>query len=169
MGGYIKGNQATYDKQRAIDMPLLIRFIEQTQPKQWSRYQNIYGDKAPDQLYKTFQYDVSKYGLIHVLRNGIKDRGVGIRFVYFAPASNLNEELVEKYHQNILTETRQFVYSTENNNTIDMVLSVNGIPVVALELKNQFTGQTVANAKHQFMYDCDPKEPIFQYNNRVLL
>ncbi len=168
-GGYVKGTMAKYDKKRAIDMPVMIQFIEATQPKQWARYQNIYGDKAEAQLYKVFQHDVSKYGLIHVLRNGIKDRGVGIKFVYFAPASNLNTELVEKYQHNILTETRQFAYSTENNNTIDMVLSVNGIPVVALELKNQFTGQTVANAKHQFMYDRDPKEPIFQYNNRVLV
>lgn len=168
-GGYVKGDMATYDKKRAIDMPVLIRFIESTQPKQWSRYVNIYGDNAEAQLYKTFQNSVSKYGLIHTLRNGIKDRGVGIKFVYFAPASNLNEELIEKYNANILTETRQFAYSTENHNTIDMVLSVNGIPVVALELKNQFTGQTVANAKHQFMYDRDPKEPIFQYNNRVLV
>lgn len=168
-GGYVKGTMATYDKKRAIDMPVMIQFIESTQPKQWARYKNIYGDKAEAQLYKVFQNDVSKYGLIHVLRNGVKDRGVGLKFVYFAPASNLNEELVEKYNQNILTETRQFAYSTENNNTIDMVLSVNGIPVVALELKNQFTGQTIANAKHQFMYDRDPKELLFQYNKRVLV
>ena len=167
--GYVKGNMATFDKKRAIDMPVLIRFIEATQPKQWKRYVNIYGDNSENQLYKTFQHDVAKYGLIHVLRNGIKDRGVGIKFVYFAPASSLNEELVEKYNANILTETRQFAYSADNHNTIDMVLSVNGIPVVALELKNQFTGQSVENAKHQYMYDRDPKEPIFQYNNRILV
>lgn len=167
-GGYAKGTQETYDKKRAIDMATLIRFIETTQPKQWSRYVNIYGEKVADQLYKVFQADVAKYGLIHVLRNGVKDRGVGLKFVYFAPASHLNEELVAKYEANILTETRQFAYSTENHNTIDMVLSVNGIPVVALELKNQFTGQTVDNAKHQWMYDRDPKEPLFQYNKRIL-
>lgn len=167
-GGYTKGTQETYDKKRAIDMATLIRFIETTQPKQWSRYVNIYGEKVADQLYKVFQADVAKYGLIHVLRNGVKDRGVGLKFVYFAPASHLNEELVAKYEANILTETRQFAYSTENHNTIDMVLSVNGIPVVALELKNQFTGQTVDNAKHQWMYDRDPKEPLFQYNKRIL-
>lgn len=168
-GGYVKGTMATYDKKRAIDMSVLIRFIEATQPKQWKKYLNIYGDNAETQLYKTFQHDVAKFGLIHVLRNGIKDRGVGLKFVYFAPASQLNEELVEKYNANILTETRQFAYSLQNNNTIDMVLSVNGIPVVAIELKNQFTGQTIANAKHQFMYDRDPKEFVFQYNNRILV
>ena len=167
-GGYVKGTMATYDKKRAIDMPVLIQFIETTQPKQWAKYKNIYGENAEHQLYKMFQNNVAQSGLIYVLRNGIKDRGIGLKFVYFEPASGLNEELVEKYKANILTETRQFFYSTDNNNSIDMVLSVNGIPVVALELKNQFTGQNVENAKHQFMYDRDPKEPLFWFNNRIL-
>ena len=167
-GGYVKGSMATYDKRRAIDMPVLIQFIEATQPKQWERYKNLYGEQAEAQLYKMFQKNVAQNGLIYVLRNGIKDRGVGLKFVCFEPASGLNEELVEKYKANILTETRQFFYSTENRNSIDMVLSVNGIPVVALELKNQFTGQTVENSKHQYMYDRDPKEPLFQINNRIL-
>lgn len=167
-GGYVKGTMATYDKVRAIDMPVLIKFIEATQPKQWARYQNLYGSNAEHQLYKMFQNNVAQSGLIYALRNGIKDRGVGIKFVYFEPASGLNEELVEKYKANILTETRQFFYSTDNNNSVDMVLSVNGIPIVALELKNQLTGQTIENAKHQFMYDRDPKEPLFWFNNRIL-
>ncbi len=167
-GGYVKGTMATYDKKRAIDMPVLIQFIETTQPKQWAKYKNIYGENAEHQLYKMFQNNVAQSGLIYVLRNGIKDRGIGLKFVYFEPASGLNEELVEKYKANILTETRQFFYSTDNNNSIDMVLSVNGIPVVALELKNQFTGQNVENAKHQFMYDRDPQEPLFWFNNRIL-
>ena len=134
-GGYVKGTMATYDKKRAIDMPVLIHFIEATQSKQWERYKNIYGEQAEQQLYKIFQSNVTQSGLIYVLRNGIKDRGIGLKFVYFEPASGLNEELVEKYKANILTETRQFFYSTENKNSIDMVLSVNGIPIVALELK----------------------------------
>ncbi len=168
-GGYVKGNQATYDKVRAIDMPVLISFIEKTQPKVWQRYKNIYGEKSERQLYQIFQQNVEDNGLIHVLRNGIKDRGMEIRFAYFKPASNLNEELVFKYESNILTETRQFAYSTENHNTIDMVLSLNGIPVVAIELKNQLTGQSVANAKRQFMYDRSPKEFLFRFNNRILV
>ena len=168
-GGYVKGNQATYDKERAIDMPVLMQFIEATQPKVWKRYQNVYGEKAQRQLYMMFQQNVSDYGLIHVLRNGIMDRGMNIRFAYFAPASNLNEELVQKYNSNILTETRQFAYSTQNHNTIDIVLSLNGIPIVSLELKNQITGQSVENAKLQYQQDRSSKEFIFHFNNRILV
>lgn len=167
-GGYVKGNQDTYDKERAIDMPVLISFIEKTQPKQWKRYVTKYGDKAERQLYRVFQDDVTRYGLIYVLRKGISDVGINIRFCYFAPASSLNDELVANYHANILTVTRQFAYSKLNRNTIDMVLSLNGIPVVALELKNQFTGQNVEDSKRQWRTDRDPKEPLFRFNNRIL-
>lgn len=57
-GGYIKGNQKTYDKARAIDMATLISFIAQTQPKMWQRYQNVYGERAEKQLYTIFQQNV---------------------------------------------------------------------------------------------------------------
>jgi len=167
--GYVKGNQDTYDKGKAIDMPVLISFIQATQPKMWQRYVNVYGEKAEKQLYTIFQQNVEQNGLVHVLRYGVKDRGMDLRFAYFAPASNLNEELVQKYKSNILTCTRQFAYSTQNHNTIDVVLSLNGIPVVALELKNQLTGQSVENAKRQFMYDRDEKEFCFKFNNRFLV
>lgn len=167
--GYVKGNQDTYDKGKAIDMPVLISFIQATQPKMWQRYVNVYGEKAEKQLYTIFQQNVDQNGLVHTLRYGVKDRGMDLRFAYFAPASNLNEELVQKYKSNILTCTRQFSYSTQNHNTIDVVLSLNGIPVVALELKNQLTGQSVENAKRQFMYDRDEKEFCFKFNNRFLV
>lgn len=167
--GYLKGNQDTYDKSRAIDMPVLISFIQATQPKMWQRYVNVYGEKAEKQLYSIFQQNVEQNGLVHVLRYGVKDRGMDLHFAYFAPASNLNEELVQKYKSNILTCTRQFSYSTQNHNTIDVVLSLNGIPVVALELKNQLTGQSVENAKRQFMYDRDEKDFCFRFNNRFLV
>ncbi len=167
--GYRKGSMATYDKARAIDMPVLVEFIQTTQPKMWQRYQNVYGDKAEKQLYTIFQQNVEANGLVWVLRNGVKDRGMDLRFAYFAPASNLNLDLVERYKGNILTCTRQFAYSTQNNNTIDVVLSLNGIPIVALELKNQLTGQSVNNAKRQFMYDRDEKEFCFRFNNRFLV
>ena len=167
--GYVKGNQDTYDKAKAIDLPVLISFIQKTQPKAWQRFVNLNGENSEKQLYSVFQKDVEQLGLIKVLRKGIKDKGVELKLAYFAPSSNLNEDLVEKYNSNILTCTRQFSYSTQNHNTIDIVLSLNGIPVVAMELKNQLTGQSVDNAKKQFMYDRDAKELCFQPNTRFLV
>ena len=50
-----------------------------------------------------------------------------------------------------------------------MVLSLNGIPLIAIELKNQITGQSVENAKKQFIYDRNPKETCFHFNKRFLV
>ncbi|MDE7433171.1 MAG: DEAD/DEAH box helicase family protein [Lachnospiraceae bacterium] len=168
-GGYIKGSMATYDKSNAIDLLLLKTFIHNTQPKAWDRFCKVYGAEADKQLYKRFDEEVQAKGLIHVLRKGIKDRGIELKFCYFAPPSGLNEDLICKYNNNILTCTRQFYYSTQNTNSIDMVLSLNGIPIVAIELKNQLKGQCVENAKVQYMNDRDPKELLFNFNRRILV
>ena len=167
-GGYTKGDLRTYDRERAIDMATLTAFLAMTQPKPWERYVRKYGDKAESRLYQVFQENVVRYGLIWVLRNGIDDLGVKLRMCYFRPASELNEELMQKYSQNILQVTRQFAYSTQNRNTIDMVLSLNGIPVVALELKNQLTGQNVEDSRNQWKNDRDPAELLFHSNTRIL-
>lgn len=169
-GGFLPGNQAYYHKDKAIDLSELIAFIHATQPKQWARYERNYPapGQAEAKLYQRFQDEVTAKGLIHVLRNGVKDRGITLKFVYFKPPSDLNPDLVDKYNKNILVCHRQFAYSTENNNTIDMVLSVNGIPIVALELKNQFTNQSVEQGMQQYIRR-DPRELLFQFNKRILV
>lgn len=168
-GGYTKGNLMTYDASKSINLPVLIEFIKKTQPKEWQRYEIIYNSDVEKKLYKRFNDEVNTHGLLHVLRNGINDRGVKFKVAYFKPESTLNDKLVQNYKDNVLTVTRQFTYSTENHNTIDMVLSLNGIPIVAIELKNQITGQSVDNAKKQFMYDRNPKELCFHFNKRFLV
>ena len=167
-GGYTKGDQATYDKERAIDLKTLIKFLRLTQTKKWELYEKKYGAQVEDRLYNVLQDKIHERGLIWVLRNGLDDLGFKFKLVYFEPASPLNEELNLHYQQNILECTRQFAYSTQNHNTIDMVLSVNGIPVVALELKNQLTGQNVENSRQQWMNDRDQREELFQFNHRIL-
>ena len=101
-GGYTKGDQKTYNKERAIDMTTLIKFIALTQEKQWDRYVRKYGDKAENRLYQVFQDNVVRYGLIWVLRNGIDDMGIKLKMCYFRPASELNEELMQKYRHAIM-------------------------------------------------------------------
>ena len=167
-GGYQKGDQTSYDKERAIDLKTMIKFLRLTQTKKWELYEKKYGALTEDRLYNVLQDKIHERGLIWVLRNGIEDLGFKFKLVYFEPASPLNEELNLKYQQNIMECTRQFAYSTQNHNTIDMVLSINGIPVVALELKNQLTGQNVENSRAQWMNDRDQREELFQFNHRIL-
>lgn len=168
-GGFTKGDMTTYDKDKAIDLPKLIEFIKKTQPKAWQRYERNYGSDGEKKLYKRFQESVEMHGLLHVLRHGFEDRGAKVQVAAFKPTSSLSQEVIDDYNNNILTCTRQFFYSSQNGNSIDMVLSLNGIPIVALELKDQLTGQTISNAKTQFMYDRNPKEMCFHFDKRFLV
>lgn len=158
-----------HDESKCIYMDVLCEFIAKTQPKEWAKYTKYYGDKAADKLYHRLETTISNNGLIYVLRNGIEDMGCKLRVCYFKPESDLNPLATERYEANILGCTRQFKYSPNHNNTIDMVLSINGIPVVALELKNQLTGQDYQCAIKQFKNDRDSKEFCFRLNHRFLV
>ena len=104
-----------------------------------------------------------------MLRHGFKCFGRLFRIAYFKPASGLNPETIRLYNENILTVTRQLKYSAKHNNTLDVVLSVNGIPLITLELKNPMTGQTWHNARHQYQNDRNPNDTIFQFRKRTLV
>lgn len=167
-GGYTKGSMDGYNKQLALNVEELIDFIKETQPKQWKRYQSIYTNPK-ESLVKRFDAEAKERGLLDVLRNGFKDRGVQFYVVFFKPESNLNEELSRRYESNRLKVIRQFAYSSMNNNTIDMILMLNGIPIVGLELKDQLTGQSIDNAKKQWEQDRNPNEKPFHFNQRFLV
>lgn len=166
-GNWIHTRQ--HDVARCIYMDVLCEFIAKTQPKEWAKYTKYYGDKATDKLYHRLETTISNQGLLYVLRNGIEDMGCKLKVCFFKPESELNPIDIERYEANILGCTRQFRYTTANSNTIDMVLSVNGIPVVALELKNQLTGQDYICAINQFKNDRSSKEFAFRLNHRFLV
>ena len=172
-GGWQKATDAGYRASMASDMALdlgtLLDFIQSTQPVQWQRFEKQCSSDPEKKFYRAFENAVENDGLINVLRHGFKHRGIEFRVCYFKPESTLNEAAVKRYRQNICQCIRQWHYSGQNNNSVDMMLAVNGIPVVAVELKNQLTGQSVDNAKQQWMFDRDPREPAFRFNHRVLV
>jgi len=166
--GYRKVLPSSYDLDKNLFIDTLIEFISSTQPKEWGRYQKLYGNQSVDKLYRRFQNEVNNRGLLDVLKKGIKDMGVELKLCYFKPDSDLNPDLMDLYRKNIFGVTRQFMYSKLNNNEVDMVLSINGIPLVAFELKDQLTGQTYENAIVQWKNDRDPREVAFSFNSRIL-
>ena len=166
-GGYTKTTD-TYDPSVALFTDTLINFVKATQPKEWARFENTCNSDPVKKFCIAFNNACDSEGLISVLRHGFKHRGITFRVCYFKPESNLNKTATEHYNQNVCNVVRQWHYTAENNNSVDMVLVFNGIPVFALELKNQYTGQTVDNAKTQWMYDRNPRELCFQFDKRIL-
>lgn len=164
--GYRKVSRNEYDAESMVFPNILIEFIKTSQPKEWERYTKYYGANAKEKLIRRLNDSVYSRGLLDVLKNGMDDLGIHLSLCYFKPESGLNETLEKEYLSNIIGITRQFPYSTKNTNTIDTVLSVNGIPLFALELKNQLKGQDYQCAIEQWKHDRDPKEPIFGFNRR---
>lgn len=166
-GGYTKCEDE-YDPKMGLYTDTLIRFIQNTQPKAWQRFVNMNAVDPVRKFCAAFNNACDMNGILDVLRHGFKHRGVPFKVCYFMPESSLNETDAENYKQNIFHCIRQWHYSAVNKNSVDMILAVNGIPVFAFELKNQFTGQSVENAKRQWKTDRDPREICFQFNKRIL-
>ena len=166
-GGYAHCEDS-YDPKLGLYKDTLIRFIQDSQPKAWQRFANMNAVDPEKKFCLAFNNACDMDGVLHVLRHGFKHRGVSFRVCYFMPESRINQTDVENYHKNIFHCIRQWHYSAENKNSVDMILAVNGIPVFAFELKNQFTGQSVENAKRQWKTDRDPREICFQFNKRIL-
>lgn len=166
-GGYIHNNDV-YVPDLGLFPETLVRFVKKTQPKEWKRFELQNSGDVIRKFCLSFNSACDTYGLLEVLRHGFKHRGITFRVCYFKPESKLNQTAAELYAANEITCNRQWFYSAETHNSVDMVLAINGIPVFAFELKNQYTGQNVDNAKRQWMYDRDPREICFQFNKRIL-
>lgn len=168
-GGYTKGNPATFNRASGLDEGVFIGFIKKSQQKQWERFVKIYDAMAEKQLIERFSREVKQTSLLNVMRHGFTDRGIKFRAVFWKPETTLNETSRLQYDANIMHCTRQLHYSVKNENSIDIVLFVNGIPIVSMELKCQFTGQNTTNAINQYKFDRASKDTIFAFKERVLV
>jgi len=169
-GGYKKGDASNYDIDKALFTNEVIQFIAETQSKKWEALQQILGDRSEETLIHDLTKELSLKGSLHVLRHGFKSFGKAFKLAFFTPNSKLNQQAWEDYEKNVLTVTRQVHFSPKNPNlSLDVVLSLNGLPVVTLELKNHMTGQTIENAIHQYKFDRQPTDPIFKFKERALV
>lgn len=169
-GGYKKGDPNAFDMEKALFPKDVIDFVAATQSKKWNALKQILGDQAEETLINDLARHLTTSGSLHLLRHGFKCFGKPFRLAYFTPNSRLNEEAWKDYEKNILTITRQVHFSPKNpNKSIDVVLSLNGLPVVTLELKNHLTGQTIDNAINQYKFDRQLTEPIFKFKERALV
>lgn len=161
-GGYMER------RDRALDATTLVDFVQTTQPKAWERFERMCNSDPTTKFAKVLNDAVDRLGIVAVLKHGFKHRGIPFKVVFFKPESGLNETAAERYAKNVCRCIRQFHFAETDNQTIDMVLDVNGIPLVGIELKDQFTGQDVENAMRQWREDRDPRCRCFKFNTRMV-
>jgi type I restriction enzyme, R subunit len=162
-GGYRKRRPEDYKKEICLDPGMVIDFVLATQPKVWERLKQHHGSEVKERFLRRLSVEIERRGTLDVLRNGIKDSGCSFKLVYFRPASGLNEDLQRLHAANLFTAVRQLHYSQKTEQSLDLVLFLNGIPIFTAELKNPLNGQNVEDAVRQYKKTRDPREPLFSY------
>ncbi|MCC2251891.1 DEAD/DEAH box helicase family protein [Virgibacillus sp. AGTR] len=162
--GYVTRTYINYDPHYCIDKELLMQFLITTQSEAIKVLKNRHGVYFEQRFFKRISDQIRKKGIVKVLRDGFRDGDVKIKLYYKRPSSEtLNAQSFQNFQQNIFSVMRQVHYSESTpNKSLDMVLFINGLPVITMELKNTLTRQTFVDAIRQYRNDRDPKEELFK-------
>lgn len=163
--GFQRRTHSDYDRELCLDKSSLLNFIITTQPEKWQRLREQHGERTAEMFLSRVKNEIERRGTLDVLRKGITDYGVSFDLFYPMPVSRLNELYAKLYQGNIFSVIRQLYFSTKNNDSIDLVIFINGLPIITMELKDRISGSgyTVEDAKKQYMRTRDPREPLFRF------
>ncbi len=161
--GWISGLNTEWDKARALFPGHIIAFIRKTQADLWTQMEQLHGQELSAKLIETLVKERAAKGTLYIIRHGFKFYGKTFRLAYFKPAHGLVKETLALFAGNQLHVTRQVACHPGDSSTVDMVLSLNGIPLATMELKNPATGQTWKHAVAQYKRDRDARAPLFQF------
>ena len=161
--GYRSRQSAIYSRHLCLIPNETLGFIQETQLNEYQKLERQYGTETPVKLLGRISREIGRRGVLDVLRKGVVDRGCNFNLTYLRPSSGMNPDHQKLYAQNRFSLIRQLKYSQKNEKSVDMMLFLNGLPLVTMELKNSLTGQTVTDAEKQYRTDRDPGEPLFQF------
>jgi len=166
--GFTQGYNKDFNKEYAIDEKLFWEFIENTQADELEKLKRDaqYRRKVIGQLDKMLK----KYGILRVLKKGLDVEDASFTLFYIAPVASSGEQIHRNFNANIFSVTRQVTFSNANPLLeLDMVVFINGLPIITMELKNPWSGQ---NARYhgikQYQNDRDPKEPLLNFARAIV-
>lgn len=165
---WIGGSPDDYDREYCADLVQLRAFLHTTQPKLSEALDLAHDSPTRRKFLARLQGEISKRGVIDVLRRGIKDGPHEISLFFGTPSPG-NAKAIERYNLNRFSVTRQFRYSRdEAQRALDLGLFINGLPIATFELKNSLTKQTVEDAVEQYKRDRDPRERLFEFGRCIV-
>ena len=163
-GGYLRrDSKIHYDRDLCLLPQDVIDFLVATQPRTWARLKQHHGAEVRERFLSRLAKELERRGALDVFRKGVKDSGCKFQLAYFRPASGLNEETRRLHAANLFSVVRQLRYSAKTEQSLDLVLFLNGIPFFTAELKNPLTGQDVQDAIRQYRNDRDSREPLLAH------
>lgn len=164
--GYVLGKPTDYNRDVALDVAQLLAFLKATQPKAVDRLELAVEGIKRTQFLHRLQGEITKRGVVDVLRKGVSHGPVHVDIYKLLPTPG-NSAAVEAFGKNIFSVTRQVRYSNDSGNELDLVVFINGLPVLTFELKNSLTKQTLADAIVQYQTTRNPQELLFQLGRCV--
>lgn len=159
--GYVQGQAQDYNRDVALDVPKLLAFLQATQPTAVETLNLAADGIQRTQFLHRLQGEITKRGVVDVLRKGVSHGPVHVDLYRLLPTPG-NASAAEAFDKNIFSVTRQLRYSNDSGNELDLVIFINGLPVLTFELKNSLTKQTVADAIVQYQTTRSPQELLFQ-------
>ena len=173
---YAEGDAAGYDRARTLFPADVLAWVQATQPQAWETLVKNHGAQAGETLLARLRTQLDQRGTLDVLRHGIEMLGLKqpLKLAEFKPALAINADILARYAANRLRVVRQVRYSRHNENSIDLVLFLNGVPVATVELKTDFT-QSIGDAIDQYRFDRNPKpkgqapEPLLSFPHGALV
>jgi len=173
---YEEGDAAGYDRARALFPADVLAWVQATQPQAWETLVKNHGAQAGEVLLARLRDQLDVRGTLEVLRQGIELLGLKqpLKLAEFKPALAINADILARYAANRLRVVRQVRYSLHNENSLDLVLFLNGVPVATAELKTDFT-QSIGDAIDQYRFDRRPKpkgqaaEPLLSFPQGALV
>lgn len=167
-GGWSKGDPKDFDRTTALVAKDFFAFVESSQPELWSDLRKHHGSGLEAAVLDALVKVLDSRGSLDVLRHGFKFYGKKIECAFFKPAHGMNPDILAKYAKNRLVVTRQVKFIPDHEDSVDLVLFVNGFPVATSELKNPMTQQRVQDAIAQYCAR-DPRRPLFEFKKRALV
>ena len=159
---WIQGNPSDYNRDYAVDVVHLLAFLKETQPEAAAAFDLENDSPIRQKFLARLQGEISKRGVIDVLRHGVKHGAASLDLFYGTPSPG-NPKAAERFAANRFTVTRQLRYSNdETQRALDLCIFINGLPIATFELKNNLTKQTYEDAIEQYKRDRDPRERLFE-------
>ncbi|MBF0231123.1 MAG: type I restriction endonuclease subunit R, partial [Desulfamplus sp.] len=157
--GYIETVSNEFDQEFCLNKSSLLEFIKKSQPDTF----DFILKKGERSFFSRLDSKIAKDGIVDVLRKGVKHFDKTVELFYPQPNSLHNIKDRSRYQSNIFSVTQELHYTADNKNRLDLVIFLNGLPIITFELKNAFTHQAVKHAVRQYQQDRNPKDKIFNF------
>ena len=162
---YQVGYPSDFNVQYALDERFFWAFLEKTQEDELEKIKRNNPNDWQRKIYERFDRLIKKHGVLHLLKKGLSVDDAHFNLMYPAPLASSSEKVKQNFADNLFSCTRQLRYSQANPlQEIDMVLFINGIPLITLELKNAWTNQTARyHGQKQYREDRDTNQPLLSF------